>query len=53
MATQKTCDLCGKEAVDTVKAGGTTLTERVIDVCEEHLAEFKKLLRVFSGQDDD
>lgn len=58
MATQKNCDVCKQDgvdepAVDTVKMGGGTLTELVLDVCEKHLAEYKAWRRKFSGQERD
>lgn len=45
------CDLCDKEAIDEVSAKSTTTHEIRIDVCEEHLLEFKKLLRIFTQRE--
>lgn len=48
MATSNTCDLCGLPAVDEIEAGSKTTTQIKLDVCQEHLAEFKRLMREFS-----
>jgi len=51
MATTNTCDLCGQPAIDTIEANSKTTTKITLDVCEEHLAEFKKIMRVFTKQE--
>lgn len=48
MAQSSTCDLCGKKAVDEIQAGSKTTTPIKLDVCQEHLAEFKRIMREFS-----
>ena len=53
MAVTQTCDLCGKPAIDEVEVRSKLTTPVKLDVCEEHLAEFKKLVRVFTGQELD
>lgn len=51
MATKNTCDLCEQDAVDTIEAKSATTTPIKLDVCLDHLAEFKKIMRVFTGQE--
>ena len=51
MATKSTCDLCDNDAVDTVEAKSSTTTPIKLDVCEKHLAEFKRLMRVYAGRE--
>lgn len=51
MATKSTCDLCDNDAVDTVEAKSSTTTPIKLDVCEKHLAEYKRLMRIFTGQE--
>ena len=51
MSTKNQCDICEKEAVDTIEAKSGTTTPNKMDVCEEHLAEFKRIMRIFTGQE--
>ena len=51
MATKQTCDLCGEPAIDEVEVKSKTTTTIKLDVCQEHLAEFKKMVRGFTGQE--
>jgi len=51
MAKTSTCDICGDPAISIVRLESTTTTPVVLDVCEKHLAEFKKLVHVFAGQE--
>ena len=51
MATSFVCDICGVDAVDTITVKSLTTTEIKKDVCVEHLAIFKKSMRLFTGQD--
>ena len=51
MAAKNVCDLCENNAVDTIEAKSATTTPIKLDVCQEHLAEFKKIMRVFTGQE--
>ena len=51
MATTTTCDICGVEAVDRIEIASKTTTTIKMDVCVDHLAEFKKLVRVFTKQE--
>lgn len=51
MATKQTCDLCDSEAIDTVEVNSKTTTKIKLDVCESHLALFKKVMREFTGQE--
>lgn len=50
MATKQQCDLCDNEAVDTIEMKSKNTTPIKIDVCESHLAEYKKTMREFTGQ---
>ena len=51
MSTINKCDICDKEAVDTIEAKSDTTTTIKMDVCIDHLAEFKKIMRIFTGQE--
>ena len=51
LSDQNQCDICDKEAVDTIEAKSGTTTTIKLDVCEEHLAEFKRIMRIFTGQE--
>lgn len=58
MATTTTCDVvkpngnvCGKPAADAIEVKSKLTTSIKMDVCEEHLADFKKAIRKFTGQD--
>lgn len=51
MSTINKCDICEKEAVDTIEAKSGTTTTIKLDVCIDHLAEFKKIMRIFTGQE--
>ena len=51
MSTINKCDICEKEAVDTIEAKSGTTTPIRLDVCIDHLAEFKKIMRIFTGQE--
>ena len=51
MAQTNTCDLCGQPAISIVAISSTTTTTVTLDVCEEHHALFKKLVRQFTGKD--
>lgn len=51
MATKQTCDLCDEPAVDEVESKSKTTTPIKLDVCVEHLAQYKKMWRVFLGQE--
>lgn len=46
MASSKTCDICGEGAVDTVDAGSLTTTRIKIDICQKHLEQFKRFMRI-------
>ncbi len=52
MAQSNTCDLCGQPAVDTIELKSKTVTNVAKDVCEEHLALFKKTVQFFTGQQE-
>lgn len=47
MATTNTCDLCGEVAVDEVEVKSKTTTPIKLDVCQTHLEEYKRIMRVF------
>lgn len=51
MAEKRTCDLCQQDAVDTIEVKSATTTPIKLDVCIDHLAECKKIMRVFTGQE--
>ena len=51
MATKQTCDLCANDAIDTIEVKSKNTTTIKIDVCEAHLAEYKKTMREFTGQE--
>ena len=51
MAEKRTCDLCQQDAVDTIEVKSATTTPIKLDVCIDHLAEYKKIMRVFTGQE--
>jgi hypothetical protein len=51
MSTTTKCDICDKEAVDTIEAKSGTTTPIKLDVCIDHLAEFKRIMRIFMGQE--
>jgi hypothetical protein len=51
MATVNNCDLCGTPAIDTIEVKSKNTTPIKVDVCESHLAEYKKTMREFTGQD--
>jgi hypothetical protein len=51
MAKSVVCDICGVEAVDTITAKSNFTHPLVKDVCEVHLAEYKKIMRAFLKQD--
>jgi hypothetical protein len=51
MAKNVTCDLCGEEAIDLVEVKSGKTTPIKLDVCQEHLREFKKLMRHFTKQE--
>ena len=53
MAQTSTCDIpdCGKPAIDTIEVKSATTTPIKLDVCIDHLAEYKKIMRVFTGQE--
>lgn len=51
MATKIICDICGEDAVDTIGATSRTTTFTQKDVCQKHLAEFKKTMALFLGQE--
>ncbi len=51
MASKVTCDLCDNEAVDTIEMKSKNTTPIKIDVCESHLAEYKKIMREYTGQE--
>lgn len=55
MAISKTCDIkdCGKPAISEISSKSTTTTEVKVDVCEIHLLEYKKALRVFLGHEEE
>ncbi len=52
MASNPVCDLCGLSAVDTIELKSKTVTNVTKDVCEEHLALFKKTVQFFTGQQE-
>lgn len=47
MATKKICDICGKDAVDTVEVKSVTMTNLTKDLCEVHLSEIKQYHQKF------
>jgi len=51
MATKNTCDLCEQDAVDTIEVKSVTTTPIKLDVCIDHLAEYKRIMRIFTGQE--
>lgn len=51
MATKNTCDLCENDAIDTIEVKSNTTTPIKLDVCIEHLAEYKRIMRIFTGQE--
>lgn len=51
MAIKNTCDLCEKDAADTIEAKTGTTTTIKLDVCIDHLAEYKRIMRIFTGQE--
>lgn len=51
MATKNTCDLCEQDAVDTIEVKSVTTTPIRLDVCIDHLAEYKRIMRIFTGQE--
>ena len=51
MATKNTCDLCEQDAVDTIEVKSATTTPIKLDVCIDHLAEYKRIMRIFTGQE--
>ena len=51
MAVKNTCDLCENDAVDTIEVKSGTTTPIRLDVCIDHLAEYKRIMRVFTGQE--
>lgn len=56
MATNKVCDLCSNPAIAEVSTkatweGKVVATEVKVEVCEEHLIEYKQALRVFRGHE--
>ncbi len=52
MAKTNTCDICGEPAITTAKFETTTTTAIESDLCENHTAEIKKILRIFFKQDE-
>lgn len=51
MASVKTCDICGGEAVATVEAKSDQTSPIKVDVCQDHLELYKKLMRILLGTD--
>ncbi len=51
MAQKSTCDKCEKDAIAKLTFQTTVTTPITMDVCEEHLAEIKRIMRLFTGQD--
>ena len=51
MATKNTCDLCDNDATDTIEVKSVTTTPIKLDVCIEHLEEYKRIMRIFTGQE--
>ncbi len=51
MAKRNTCDLCEKDAVDAIEVKSVTTTPIKLDVCIDHLAEYKRIMRIFTGQE--
>ena len=51
MAVKNTCDLCENDATDTIEVKSVTTTPIKLDVCIEHLAEYKRIMRIFTGQE--
>jgi len=51
MAVKNTCDLCDQDAVDTIEVKSVTTTPIKLDVCLDHLAEYKRIMRIFTGQE--
>lgn len=51
MATTKTCDKCGGEAVCSIEIQGSTLTTVKKDLCQDCFIEFKRLVRWATGQE--
>lgn len=51
MAKSVVCDICGMEAVDRITAKSNLTHPLEKDVCEEHLAKYKEIMRAFLKQD--
>jgi len=51
MATSNVCDICGKPAIDEIEVKSKLTTPIKKDVCQKHLAEYKRIMRVFLGQE--
>ena len=51
MAQKSTCDLCEQEATDTIEVKSRTTTPIKLDVCIDHLAEYKRIMRIFAKQE--
>ena len=45
------CDLCDEPAVDEITVSSKTTTPIKKDVCINHLSEYKRIMRVFLGQE--
>ena len=51
MAAKNVCDLCENDAVDTIEVKSVTTTPIKLDLCIDHLAEYKRIMRIFTGQE--
>jgi hypothetical protein len=51
MASIKTCDICGGEAIAELDSKTNKTTPIKLDICEDCLAEYKKIMREFTGQE--
>lgn len=45
------CDLCDEPAVDEIAVSSKNTTPIRKDVCAKHLSEYKRIMRVFLGQE--
>lgn len=51
MAKNTTCDICGQPSVTTAEFKTDTTTPLKFDLCQDHIAKLKEIMRAFSKQD--
>ena len=51
MAKNTSCDICGQPAVSSAEFKTDTTTPLKWDLCADHQAEIKKIIRAFTKQD--